>query len=103
MLISIILLSIWAVLMLRSIMVEYQYYQSVKTFEPEIWQKLGSPKLLKIPLVFVSAEGVKLLQSSSNKTVCELARKHRQTGRQFVLYVVLVLVVAIVYFKTAVI
>ena len=99
--IFIVLVSIWALLMLRSGIVEYKYYQSVKTFEPDIWQKLGSPKFIKIPFVFVSPKGAKLLREVSNKTVCELAIKHRQAGIQFLAYVVLVLVISIVYFKIA--
>ena len=64
MVILVLLASIWAFLMLRSCIAEYQYYQSVKTLEPEIWSKLGSPKYLKIPIVFVSAKGSKLLSVS---------------------------------------
>jgi len=97
----IVLVSIWALLMLRSGLAEYKYYQSVKTLEPEVWQKLGSPKYLKIPMVFVSSKGLKLLQSISNKIVCEHAIKHRQAGIQFLIYVVLVLIGSIVFFKMA--
>jgi hypothetical protein len=85
--------------MLRSGIVEYQYYQSVKTLEPDIWQKLGSPKFINIPFVFVSPKGSKLLRQVSNETVCELAIKHRQAGIQFLVFVVLVLIGSIVYFK----
>jgi hypothetical protein len=91
----------WALLMLRSGIVEYKYYQSVKAFEPDIWQKLGSPKFIKIPFVFVSPKGLTLLREVSNKTVCELAIKHRQFGIQFLIYIMLVLVVSIVYFNIA--
>lgn len=68
--------------MLRSGVAEYQYYQSVRTLGPEIWEKLGSPRFLKIPLVFVSPAGPKLLRSVTNKTVVKLARQHRQVGIQ---------------------
>lgn len=101
MLIFIVVVSIWALLMLRSAIVEYKYYQSVRIFEPALWQKLGSPTFIKIPFVFISSKGSKLLKQASNKTVCKLALKHRQAGVQFLTYVVLVLVVSIVYFKTA--
>ena len=101
MIISIILVLIWVFLMLRSGVAEYQYYQSVRTLEPEIWGKLGSPKFLKIPLVFVSPSGSKFLRSITDKTVCKLARQHRQAGIQFVLYVVLVLATSSVFFKIA--
>ncbi|WDD96562.1 hypothetical protein [Thalassomonas actiniarum] len=101
MLLSIVLVSIWALLMFRSAAAEYKYYQSVKTLEPEIWEKLGSPKFLMIPLVFISPKGSKLLQSISNNAICELARRHRQAGIQFLSYVMLVLVISIVYFKIA--
>ena len=101
MVILVLLASIWAFLMLRSCIAEYQYYQSVKTLEPEIWAKLGSPKYLKIPIVFVSAKGSKLLRGISNSSVCERASKHRQAGKQFLVYVMLVLVTSIVYFKIA--
>ena len=97
----VILVLIWAFLMLRSGVAEYQYYQSVRTLEPEIWEKLGSPKFLKIPLVFVSPKGSKLLRSVTDKTVRKFARQHLKVGIQFVLYVVLVLAVSIVFFKIA--
>ena len=101
MLTLIVLVSIWAFLMFRSGVAEYKYYQSVKTLEPKIWEKLGSPKYLKIPIVFVSSKGSKLLHGISNETVCEFATKHRQAGIHFLAYVVLVLVASIVYFKIA--
>lgn len=99
MLILIVLVAIWGGLMLRSVMAEYKYYQSVKTLEPEIWQRLGSPKFLKIPIVFVSAKGVKALRGVTNNVVCELANRHRKAGILFLGYILLVLVSSIVYFK----
>jgi len=101
MLILIFIASILALLMFRSGIAEYKYYQAVKTLEPEIWGKLGSPKNLMVPLVFVSAKGLKLLNTISNNRVSELARKHRQAGIQFLVYVITVLVASIVYFKIA--
>ena len=44
MVILVLLASLWAFLMLRSCIAEYNYYQSVKTLEPEVWATLGSPK-----------------------------------------------------------
>jgi len=82
MIISIVLVLIWAALMLRSGVAQYQYYQSVRTLEPEIWEKLDSLRFLKIPLVFASPAGSKLLRSVTNKTVVKLARQHRQAGIQ---------------------
>jgi len=99
MLILIFIASIGALLLFRSGVAEYKYYHAVKTIEPEIWIRLGSPKYLKVPLVFVSAKGLKLLNNISNNIICELARKHRQAGIQFFAYVVTVLVASIVYFK----
>jgi hypothetical protein len=87
--------------MFRTGVAEYNYYQSVKKLEPKIWEQLGSPKYFKIPIVFVSAKGSKLLRGICNETVCEFANKHRQAGIQFLAYVVLVLVASIVYFKIA--
>lgn len=98
---SIILLLIWLALGLRSGFAEYRYYLSVRTLEPQIWEKLGSPKYLNIPIVFVSPKGAKLLQSITNETILRHALQHRQAGVQFLSYVVLVLLLAIVYFKTA--
>ena len=51
--------------------------------------------------MFVSAKGSKLLRGISNSSVCERASKHRQAGKQFLVYVMLVLVTSIVYFKIA--
>ena len=98
--ITIILLSIWLVLMLRSGIVEYHYYQSVKTLEPGMWNQLGAPRYLKVPMVSVSAKGSALLKNAQNDTVRELAARHRQAGLQFISYVALVLLGSIVYFKT---
>tara|TARA_B110000495_G_scaffold181084_1_gene175555 strand:+ start:1375 stop:1680 length:306 start_codon:yes stop_codon:yes gene_type:complete len=98
---SIIFVLIWLALSLRSGLAEYRYYQSVRALEPHIWEELGSPKYLKIPMVFVSPKGAKLLQSIPNETVRRLGLQHRKAGVQFLTYVVLVLLLAIVYFKTA--
>ncbi|NMP31999.1 hypothetical protein HII17_10510 [Thalassotalea sp. M1531] len=93
--------AIWALLMCRSCIAEYNYYQSVKTLEPDIWQQLGSPKFLKVPMVFVSPKGAKLLKNASNEQVLKLAATYRQAGLQFLSFVVLALVVSIIYFKMA--
>lgn len=100
-LILIVVTSIFALLMLWSGVVEYKYYQSVKNFEPKIWQELDSPEFLVIPFAFLSRKNVKYLSHISNKTVRELSVKHRQTGLLFVSYLGLVLVAGIVYFKLA--
>jgi len=52
-------------------------------------------------MVFVSPKGAKLLQTISNETVRRHALQHRQAGAQFLAYVVVVLLLAIAYFKTA--
>ena len=101
MLMFIALVSIWCLLMLRSGIAEYRYYQSVKTLEPAVWAQLGSPRYLKIPMVFVSPKGTTLLRGITNRTVRDYARKHRQAGIQFLSYVVLLLIASIVYFKVA--
>ncbi len=100
-LIELLLGAVWLVLMLRAAMAEYQYYQSVKQFEPVIWQQLGAPAWFKIPMVFVSGEGNRLLKQVTHDKVRSLAVKHRQTGLQFITYVVIVLVSATVFFKFA--
>ncbi|WP_394203195.1 hypothetical protein [Shewanella waksmanii] len=96
-----IIVALWAVLMLRSVMAEYRYYQAVKQFEPEIWQQLGAPKGLKIPMVFVSKSGRHLLENIDNYKINQLATHHRQAGRLFLGYVMLVLMASIVFFKLA--
>lgn len=101
MVIFIVLFSIWALLLIRTIFVEYKYYQLVKTLEPEVWQQLGAPKFIKIPIVFVSPKGVKILKTVTHPKACHYAIKHRQAGVQFLFYVVLVLVVSTLYFKLA--
>ena len=101
MLVSFILIFIWALLMVRSAMAEYKYYQSVKSFEPEIWESLGSPTFFKMPFVFVSSNGAKQLRKVQSPAVVKLAKSHRAAGIQFLAYVVLVLVVGIAYFKMA--
>jgi len=97
MLILPLLLLIWFVLMLRSGLAEYQYYQSVKTLEPQIWEQLGSPKWLTIPIVFISPKNENLLKGIANETIQLRALNHRRAGRQFLIFIVLALILAISY------
>ncbi|MFT5789883.1 MAG: hypothetical protein ACI8SJ_002004 [Shewanella sp.] len=96
-----ILVSIWAVLMLRSVIAEYQYYNAVKTLEPQIWQELGTPRTLKIPIVFLSAKGSARLQEITHETIELKAKAHRQARVQLLAYIALVLVFSTLYFKLA--
>ena len=95
------ILLIWFVLMLRSGLAEYQYYQSVKTLEPQIWEQLGSPKWLTIPIVFISPKNEKLLKGIANETIQLRALNHRRAGRQFLIFIVLALILAIGYLNLA--
>ena len=95
------ILLIWFVLMLRSGLAEYQYYQSVKTLEPQIWQQLGSPKWLTIPIVFISPKNENLLKGIANETIQLRALNHRRAGRQFLIFIVLALILAIGYLNLA--
>ncbi len=96
-----ILLTLWFILMIYSAMAEYKYYYAVKTLEPEIWNKLGASTTLKTMFVFISPKGSKLLSTCTDETVVYRAQKHRQAGKLFLGYVMLVLMVCIVYFKLA--
>ena len=95
------ILLIWFVLMLRSGLAEYQYYQSVKTLEPQIWEQLGSPKWLTIPIVFISPKNENLLKGIANETIQLRALNHRRAGRQFLIFIVLALILAIGYLNLA--
>ena len=101
MLILPLLLLIWLVLMLRSGLAEYQYYQSVKTLEPQIWEQLGSPKWLKIPMAFISPKNEILLKGIANETIQLRALNHRRAGRQLLIFIVLALILAISYLNLA--
>ena len=101
MLILPLLLLIWFVLMLRSGLAEYQYYQSVKTLEPQIWEQLGSPKWLKILMAFISPKNEILLKGIANETIQLRALNHRRAGRQFLIFIVLALILAISYLNLA--
>lgn len=101
MLITALMLLIWFALMLRSGLAEYQYYQSVKILEPQIWQQLGSPKWLIIPIVFVSPKNEKLLMGIANETIQRRAQQHRRAGREFLVFVLLALILAIGYLNLA--
>jgi hypothetical protein len=87
--------------MLRSGLAEYQYYQSVKTLEPQIWEQLGSPKWLTIPIVFISPKNENLLKGIANETIQLRALNHRRAGRQFLIFIVLALILAIGYLNLA--
>ena len=101
MLILPLLLLIWFVLMLRSGLAEYQYYQSVKTLEPQIWEQLGSPKWLKIPMAFISPKNENLLKGIANETIQRRALNHRRAGRAFLVLNVLALILAIGFLNLA--
>ncbi|MCL2913516.1 hypothetical protein L2725_06900 [Shewanella corallii] len=92
---------IWLVLMVRASLTEYRYWQVVRHYEPEIWEKLGRPRMYQMPLVFLSSKNAKLLQSSRHEQVQRMSARHRLTGIQFLSYVVLMLVCSISYFKLA--
>ena len=100
MIITIVIL-LWVLFMARAVIAEYKYYQVVKMFEPEIWQALGQPKFLMIPIMFVSGDGLNHLKGATDKRVCRLAIKHRQAGKLFIFYVVFVLLASVVFFKFA--
>jgi len=87
--------------MLRSGLAEYQYYQSVKTLEPQIWEQLGSPKWLTIPMAFISPKNEILLKGIANETIQLRALNHRRAGRQFLIFIVLALILAISYLNLA--
>ena len=93
------LLFIWLTLMLRSGFAEYQYYQSVKTLEPKVWEQLGSPRWLKVPMVFVSPKNESLLKAISNETIQQFSRQHRRAGLQFLSFIVVSLVLVTLFFK----
>ncbi|MDG2392842.1 MAG: hypothetical protein P8M49_04980 [Thalassotalea sp.] len=95
------LVSILLLLMVRSSLAEYKYYQAVKSHEPDVWAKLDSPKFLKNFIVFVSPEGAKLLKGITNQVVCKLGNNFRQARMHFLSYVILVLVISVIYFKVA--
>lgn len=101
MFVTTILLLVWGLLMYRSCVAEFNYYQSVKTHEPKIWQQLGSPAWFVSPFVFVSPKGAKKLSTATDETVKLSALKYRQAGMQFLGYFALVLVTSIIYFKMA--
>lgn len=99
MIVFLILCSLWLLLMQRSIVAEYRYYHSVRTLEPQVWQQLGNPKFLKIPMVFISPKGQALLKAITNEHINKLAKAHRQSGILFISYLALTLTAAIIYFK----
>ena len=87
--------------MLRSGLAEYQYYQSVKTLETQIREQFGSPKWLKIPMAFISPKNEILLKAIAKETIQLRALNHRRAGRQFLVFIVLALILAIGYLNLA--
>ena len=101
MFVFIIFLCVLALMMLRSGVTEYKYYQSVKTHEPEVWEKLGSPGLVKLPWVFLNFENSPLFKRVTSQVVLDLAAKNRRAGIHFLASLVIFLVASIVFFKMA--
>lgn len=99
MIVFLILCSLWLLLMQRSMVAEYRYYHSVRELEPQVWQQLGSPTFLKIPMVFISPKGQALLKTITNERINKLAKAHRQSGMLFIGFLALALTAAIIYFK----
>ena len=89
----------WCCLLYRAVVVEYRYYKAVQTLLPEVWQALGAPQGAKVPWVFVRPKATKHLQWIKNEVVLELAQRHHRTGRQFLVFVMTALVVAILGLK----
>jgi len=93
---------VWLVLMLRACRAEYRYYACVASETPDVWQELGSPRLRWAPfLLWVSPSGKRRLSAIDNAQVRQCAAAYRRTGRQFLCYVVMVLVMATAYFHWA--
>lgn len=92
-------ITVLLVLFLRSIRAEYQYYQGVKSLEPQLWSQLGSPRFLQVPLAFLSSSNKALLNSMSNPIVQKLAANHRRSGLQFLVCLATILLASTVYFK----
>lgn len=101
MVITLLVFFLWLFFMMRSCFAEYRYYQSVKYFEPEIWQKIGQPSALKMPFVFISTNNQKRLNEITDARVISLKNTYRNTGKQFLFFVILILTFAIIYFKIA--
>ena len=95
------LVSIWAVLMIYSALTEMKYYQAVKTFEPKVWESLGTPSFFKTPLIFLNSKNKQILAGITNETIQCLSAKNRHARFLFLSYVVLVLAGCIIYFKLA--
>ena len=95
------LTTIWMLLMWRSVSAEFRYYAAVKSLAPEIWLALGAPRWFKLPLVFASKRGIRLLDGIANERLRVLAGRHRLAARIFLGYTVCLLAGAIAYLKLA--
>ena len=92
---------IWCWLLYRAVSAEYRYYRAVQTLLPDVWQSLGAPRGAKVPCVFLSPKKKRHLETIENKVVLSLAQRHHRTGRQFLMFVVVTLLVAVVGLKVA--
>lgn len=101
-LLGVLLSGVWLVLMLRACQAEYRYYACVASEAPDVWQQLGAPRLRWAPFLFwLRPSGKRRLSGINNPKVRQYAVAYRRTGRQFLLYVVSVLLMAIAYFHWA--
>ena len=87
-------------LLYRAVAAEYRYYKAVQTLLPEVWASLGEPKGVRVPWVFVLPKTTRLLSAIKDEVVLELAQRHHRTGRQFLLFVITTLVLAILVLKS---
>ena len=93
--------SVWATLLIRSVIKELHFYRMVKSLAPEIWQKMGYHFPLALPIIFVSKSGKTLLENTANNDVKQSYQAHRRAGRDFITFIGFALITAILFFKLA--
>lgn len=99
--IIILLVACWATLMIRSSIAELRYYRSIRLQEPLIWSQLGTKYYPWIPFVLVTKARKQLLESIEKPEIVIKGQTYQRAGRQFIAFVAVVLLVAIVYFSLA--
>ncbi|RMA80164.1 hypothetical protein DFR27_1527 [Umboniibacter marinipuniceus] len=91
----------WASLMIRSSLAEWRYYRSIQTNAPEIWNQLGTKYYPWIPFVLITKARKQLLEKIDTPEVVAKARMYQRAGRQFIAFVMAVILVAVGYFSLA--
>ncbi len=89
------------VLLVRSGVIEYRFFQAIKLYEPLMWEEIARPNILAQCWALANFEKPVRIESISNPVVINLFYENRKAQIQFVGAFAIFLAVLIVTFRVA--